>query len=94
MIIGQKKVLGNSTPSLTSSTVHDKKHHNLFQIVLSGHALKESRGSNKTSNIIVITAIVSLLSIITVVLFPFGLRYYKKTLVIIIHIFHSPILTS
>ncbi|MFZ0224012.1 MAG: hypothetical protein WAM42_20210, partial [Candidatus Nitrosopolaris sp.] len=72
MIIGQKKVLGNSTPSLTSSTVHDKKHHNLFQIVLSGHALKESRGSNKTSNIIVITAIVSLLSIVTVVLFPFG----------------------
>ena len=30
------------------------------------------RGSNKTSKIIVITAIVSLLSIVTVVLFPFG----------------------
>ena len=77
MIIGQKKVLGNSIPSSISSTVHsskvEKKHHNWFQIVLSGHALKESRGSNKTSKIIVITAIVSLLSIITVVLFPFEL---------------------
>jgi hypothetical protein len=72
MIVGQKKVLGNSTPSSISSTVHDKKHHNLFQIILFGHALKESRGSNKTSNLIVITAIVSLLSIVTVVLFPFG----------------------
>jgi uncharacterized protein YsxB (DUF464 family) len=76
MIIGEKKVLGNSIPSSISTTVHNskvkKKHHNLFQIVLSGHALKESRGSNKTSKIIVITAIVSLLSIVTVVLFPFG----------------------
>ena len=76
MIIGQKNVLRNSRPSSVSSTVHNrkvkKKHHNLFQIILSGHALKESRGSNKTSNIIVITAIVSLLSIITAVLFPFG----------------------
>ena len=76
MIIGQKKVLGNSTPSSISSTVHNrkvkKKHHNLSQIILSGHALKESRGSNKTNNIIVITAIVSLFSIITVGLFPFG----------------------
>lgn len=76
MINGQKKVLGNSIPSSISSTVHNskvkKKHHDLFQIVLSGHALKESRGSNKTSKIIVITAIVSLLSIVTVVLFPFG----------------------
>ena len=49
-----------------------KKHHNLFQIILSGHALEESRGSNKTSNLIVITVIVSLLSIVTVALFPFG----------------------
>ena len=76
MIIGQKKVLGNSIPPSISNTVHSskvkKKHHNLFQIVLSGHALKESRGSNKTSKIIVITAIVSLLSIVTVGLFPFG----------------------
>ena len=76
MIIAQKKVLGNSIPSSISSTVHNrkvkKKHHNLFQIILFGHALKSSRGSNKTSKIIVITAIVSLLSIVTVVLFPFG----------------------
>jgi hypothetical protein len=73
---GQRNVLGNSRPSSISSTVHNRKvkrkYHNLFQIVLSDHALKESRGSNKTNNIIVITAIVSLLSIITVVLFPFG----------------------
>ncbi len=71
-----EKILGNSTRSSISSTVHSskvkKKHHNLFQIVLSGHALKESRGSNKTSKIVVIAAIVSLLSIVTVVLFPFG----------------------
>jgi hypothetical protein len=76
MIVGQRNVLGNSRRSSISSTVHNrkvkKKNHNLFQNVLSDHALKESRGSNKTSNIIVITAIVSLLSIITVVLFPFG----------------------
>jgi hypothetical protein len=73
---GQRNVLGNSRPSSISSTVYNRKvkrkYHNLFQIVLSDHALKESRGSNKTNNIIVITAIVSLLSIITVVLFPFG----------------------
>ena len=76
MIIGHKNVLGNSRSSSVSSTVHSrkvkKKHHNLFQIVLSGHELKDSPGSNKTSNTIVITAIVSLLSIITAVLFPFG----------------------
>ncbi|MFY9873270.1 MAG: hypothetical protein WAK17_26470 [Candidatus Nitrosopolaris sp.] len=75
MINEQKNVLRNSSPSSVSSTVHNrkvkKKHHNLFQIILSGHALKESRGSNKTNNIIVITAIVSLMSIITAVLFPF-----------------------
>jgi hypothetical protein len=75
MINEQKNVSRNSRPSSVSSTVHNrkvkKKHHNLFQIILSGHALKESRGSNKTNNIIVITAIVSLMSIITAVLFPF-----------------------
>jgi hypothetical protein len=73
MIIGQKNVVGDSRPSsVIGSTVHNrKKHHNLFQIILSGHAL-EIRASNKTSNIIVITTIVSLLSIITAVLFPFG----------------------
>ena len=82
MTIGQKNVLGISRPSSVSSTVHNKKvkkkHHNLFQIILSGHALKEIRGSNKTSNIIVITAIVSLLCIITAVLFPFGHALLQK----------------
>jgi hypothetical protein len=75
MINEQKNVLRNSRPSSVSSTVHNrkvkKKHHNLFQIILSGLPLKESRGSNKTNNIIVITAIVSLMSIIRAVVFPF-----------------------
>ncbi|MGA9150173.1 MAG: hypothetical protein WBZ36_06330 [Candidatus Nitrosopolaris sp.] len=65
---GQRNVLGNSRPSSISSTVHNRKVKRKYH----NHALKESRGSNKTNNIIVITAIVSLLSIITVVLFPFG----------------------
>jgi hypothetical protein len=76
MIIEQKNVLGNSSSSSVSNTIHNrklkKKHHVLFQIILCGHALKESHGSNKTSNIMVFMAIMSLLSVIMAVLFPFG----------------------
>jgi hypothetical protein len=64
MIVGQRNVLGNSRPSSISSTVHNRKVKRKYYNL--------SRGSNKTNNIIVITAIVSLLSIITVGLFPFG----------------------
>jgi hypothetical protein len=64
MIVGQRNVLGNSRPSSISSTVHNRKVKRKYYILF--------RGSNKTNNIIVITAIVSLLSIITIGLLPFG----------------------
>jgi hypothetical protein len=72
MIVGQRNVLENSRPSSISSTVHNRKVKRKYYILF--------RGSNKTNNIIVITAIVSLLSIITVSLSPFGQSHAAASL--------------